>query len=46
MLEHSLLWTILILACCSWIRENSRTKLADLDLDVDKLVEVGFVEDI
>jgi KUP system potassium uptake protein len=29
-----------------WIRENSRTKLADLDIDVDKLVEVGFVKEI
>lgn len=29
-----------------WIRENSRAKLADLDIDVDKLVEVGFVKEI
>lgn len=29
-----------------WIRENSRTKLANLDIDPDNLVEVGFVKDI
>ncbi|KAH8909965.1 potassium transporter [Coniochaeta sp. PMI_546] len=29
-----------------WIRDNSRAKLADLDIDVDKLVEVGFVKEI
>ena len=29
-----------------WIRENSRTKLADMDIDVDKLIEVGFVKEI
>lgn len=33
-----LLWIFL------WIRENSRTKLADLDIDADKVVEVGFVK--
>ncbi|PNY25647.1 Potassium transporter 5 [Tolypocladium capitatum] len=35
-----LLWAFL------WIRENSRTKLADLDIDADKLIEVGFVKEI
>jgi KUP system potassium uptake protein len=29
-----------------WVRENSRTKLADLDIDPDCLVEVGFVKEI
>ncbi len=29
-----------------WIRENSRTKLADMDMDVDRLIEVGFVKEI
>ena len=29
-----------------WIRENSRRKLANLDIDPDSLVEVGFVKDI
>ncbi|CAJ2506857.1 Uu.00g080430.m01.CDS01 [Anthostomella pinea] len=29
-----------------WLRENSRTKLADLDIDADRLIEVGFVKEI
>lgn len=29
-----------------WIRENSRTKVANLDIDPDNLVEVGFVKEI
>ncbi len=29
-----------------WIRENSRTKMADLDIPFDHLVEVGFVKEI
>jgi KUP system potassium uptake protein len=35
-----LLWLFL------WIRENSRTKMADLNLPFDNLVEVGFVKEI
>ncbi|PSR74851.1 potassium transporter-domain-containing protein [Coniella lustricola] len=38
--RRTLLWAFL------WIRENSRTKLADLDIDVDKMVEVGFLKEI
>lgn len=29
-----------------WVRENSRTKLADLNIDADKLIEVGFLKEI
>ncbi|KAI8632605.1 potassium transporter [Xylariaceae sp. FL1651] len=29
-----------------FLRENSRTKLADLEIDADRLVEVGFVKEI
>ncbi|KAK0750796.1 potassium transporter-domain-containing protein [Schizothecium vesticola] len=36
----------LVLEMFLWIRENSRTKLADLDIDADSLVEVGFVKKI
>lgn len=36
----------LLLEAFLWIRENSRTKLADLDINPDNLVEVGFVEEI
>ncbi|KAK5653067.1 hypothetical protein OQA88_9353 [Cercophora sp. LCS_1] len=36
----------MVLETFLWIRENSRTKLADLDIDADSLVEVGFVKTI
>ncbi len=36
----------MILETFLWIRENSRTKLADWDIDADSLVEVGFVKQI
>lgn len=36
----------LVLEIFLWIRENSRTKMADLNIDADKLVEVGFVKQI
>jgi KUP system potassium uptake protein len=36
----------LALAAFLWIRENTRTKLADLDIDPNNLIEVGFVKDI
>lgn len=29
-----------------WIRENSRTKMADMNIPMDSLVEVGFVKEI
>jgi KUP system potassium uptake protein len=29
-----------------WIRENSRTKMADMNIPTDNLVEVGFVKEI
>lgn len=38
--RRALLWAFL------WVRENSRAKLADLDVDVDKMVEVGFLKEI
>lgn len=36
----------IVLETFLWIRDNSRTKLADLDIDADQLVEVGFVKKI
>lgn len=39
-LRRAVLWTFL------WIRDNSRGKMADLDLPVEGLVEVGFVKEI
>jgi len=29
-----------------WIRENSRTKMADMKVPFDQLVEVGFINEI
>jgi len=29
-----------------WMRENSRTKMADMNIPTDNLVEVGFVKEI
>jgi len=29
-----------------WIRENSRTKMADMNIPMDSLIEVGFVKEI
>ncbi|KAH6962374.1 potassium transporter [Ilyonectria sp. MPI-CAGE-AT-0026] len=36
----------LVLEAFLWIRENSRAKLADLDINVNDLVEMGFVKEI
>lgn len=35
-----ILWTFL------WIRENTRARLADLNINADQLIEVGFVKEI
>ncbi|KAL1891199.1 hypothetical protein Sste5346_007832 [Sporothrix stenoceras] len=29
-----------------WIRENSRTKLAAFDMEIDKMVEIGYLTDL
>lgn len=39
-LRRGLLWSFL------WIRDNSRAKMADMDIPTDQLVEVGFVKEI
>ncbi|KAF5592010.1 potassium uptake [Fusarium subglutinans] len=39
-LRSWLLWIFL------WFRENSRTKLADIDIDADKVIEVGFIKEL
>lgn len=42
-------WAItrwIILEIFLWIRENSRTKMANVNIDVDRLVEVGFLKEI
>lgn len=35
-----------VLEAFLWIRDNTRTKLANLDIDPDNIVEVGFVKEI
>lgn len=40
LVRHALLWLFL------FVRENSRARLADLDMDVDKVIEVGFLKEI
>jgi KUP system potassium uptake protein len=35
-----------LLSAFLWVRENSRAKVAQLDVPVEKLIEVGFVGDI
>lgn len=35
-----------ILEAFLWIRENSRTKMADMNIPMDSLVEVGFIKEI
>ncbi|CZR54345.1 probable potassium transporter 8 [Phialocephala subalpina] len=40
LVRRGLLWLFL------WIRENSRTKMADMNIPFDNLVEVGFVKEI
>ncbi|KAK9367917.1 potassium transporter-domain-containing protein [Lipomyces kononenkoae] len=36
----------LLLEAFIWMRENSRTKLADMPIPTDSLIEVGFVKEI
>ncbi|KAK9372535.1 potassium transporter-domain-containing protein [Lipomyces chichibuensis] len=36
----------ILLEAFLWMRENSRTKLADIEIPTDSLVEVGFVKEI
>jgi len=36
----------IVLLAFLWIRENSRTKMADMNIPFDNLVEVGFVKEI
>lgn len=36
----------LLLETFLWIRENSRTKLADMNINADQLIEVGFLTEI
>lgn len=39
-IKYALLWAFL------WVRENTRTKMANLKLPAEKLIEVGFLKEI
>ncbi|KAF2482537.1 putative potassium transporter 5 [Neohortaea acidophila] len=36
----------MVLGVFLWVRENCRTRIASLDIPVDRIVEVGFVHDL
>ena len=36
----------MLLSMFLWLRENTRAKLADMDLDQDRVIEIGFVKEI
>jgi KUP system potassium uptake protein len=40
------LWRKILLSAFLWIRENTRTKVANLTVDTSKVVEIGFVKDV
>ncbi|KAK9358868.1 potassium transporter [Lipomyces starkeyi] len=35
-----------VLSVFLWVRENTRNKIAELDIPVDELVEIGYIRDI
>ena len=40
------LWRRIVLNAYLWLKDNTRTKLADYNISTDQLVEVGFIKDI
>jgi len=40
------LWRKVLLGAFLWLRENTRTKVANLRVQTDRVVEVGFVKDM
>lgn len=40
------LWRRLMLTSFLWLRDNTRTKVANLRVQTDRVVEVGFVKDV
>lgn len=40
------MWRKVLLSAFLWIRENTRTKVANLRVDTSKVVEIGFVKDV
>ncbi len=44
--QKTRLWRRVLLALFLWLRENTRSKMANLNIPVEKLVEVGFVKEV
>jgi len=40
------IWRKTVLRVFLWMRENTRTKVANLGIPTDRIVEVGFVKDV
>ncbi|OCK88413.1 potassium transporter [Cenococcum geophilum 1.58] len=40
------IWRSLLLRAFLWLRDNTRTKIANLKVEVDRVIEVGFVKEI
>ncbi|KAI9879718.1 MAG: hypothetical protein M1830_007503 [Pleopsidium flavum] len=40
------IWRRVALGAFLWLRENTRSKMASLDIPVERLVEVGFVKEV
>jgi KUP system potassium uptake protein len=40
------LWRKVLLHMFLWMRENTRTKIANLRVPIDKVLEVGFVKEV
>jgi KUP system potassium uptake protein len=40
------LWRRILLNTFLWLRENTRTKIANLPVSIDRVVEVGFVKEV
>ena len=40
------IWRRVTLSAFLWLRDNTRSKMANLDIPVERLVEVGFVKEV
>ncbi len=40
------IWRRILLSMFLWMRDNTRTKVANLRVQTDRVVEVGFVKDV
>ena len=40
------IWRKVLLNVFLWLRENTRTKIANLRVPTERVIEVGFVKDV